>query len=75
MSINFPIRRFKVWSRGGRESGIVSAKFMQVAVTQFAGVHVLHLHGSASLSTSSNTVEWITSDGSARQFTAYELHD
>jgi hypothetical protein len=53
---------------------LIDAPSMKAAVERVAGVKVLHLHGMVNLSSKSNPVEWIDSDGNARQFTAYEIY-
>lgn len=47
---------------------------MYDAVRQFAGVEqILKLSGDPYLSTKNNVVRFIAADGSAREFTAYEI--
>ena len=51
------------------------AEWMRDAVKQFSLGGVRKLAGDASLSTPNNPVAWIADDGSARQFTAYEIQE
>jgi len=68
------MRTFHIWERAVYQARDIQADWMRDAVKQFAGTGVLKLAGDASLSTPNNPVSWIADDGSARQFTAYELH-
>jgi hypothetical protein len=67
--------KYRVWERGVYEAREVGAVNMREAVGRFSGCKVLHLSGPVNLSSKSNTVRWIDSAGTAREFTAYELHD
>lgn len=66
---------YVIWERGLYKSGVVMEASMFLAVEQFAGAPVLHLSGPTTLSSKMNPVRWITKDGTAREFTAYEVHD
>jgi hypothetical protein len=66
---------FRIWERGVYQARNITAEFMRDAVKQFASAGVLKIYGDASISTPNNPVEWIADDGSARQFTAYEIHE
>jgi hypothetical protein len=67
--------RFHIWERGVYQARTIDAEHMRHAVTRFAGSGVRKLAGDAALSTPNNPVAWIADDGSARQFTAYEIHE
>jgi hypothetical protein len=69
------MRTFHIWERGVYQAKDISAETMRHAVTRFAIGGVRKLAGDASLSTPNNPVAWIADDGSARQFTAYEVHE
>jgi hypothetical protein len=64
---------YHIWERGVYKAKDVDAEHMRDAVRSFAGVHCVILSGSAWLSTKANSVRWIASNGTAREFTAYEV--
>jgi len=64
---------YHIWERGVYKGQDVEAGNMYAAVHQFAGVGILKLSGDPALSTKSNAVRFIADDGSAREFTAYEV--
>lgn len=66
---------FHIWERGVYAARDIQAELMRDAVKQFALGGVRKLAGDAGLSTPNNPVMWIADDGSARQFTAYEVRE
>jgi hypothetical protein len=66
---------YRVWERAVYKSEDIHADNMYRAVRAFAGVNCLKLSGDPALSTKSNTVRFIAEDGSAREFTCYEVHE
>jgi hypothetical protein len=64
---------FRVWERGVYTAREIESEFMRSAVNEFAEVKCVLLSGSPTLSTRNNTVRWIATDGSAREFTAYQV--
>jgi len=69
------MRTFHIWERGVYQARDIKAEWMRDAVKQFSLGGVRKLAGDASLSTPNNPVAWIADDGSARQFTAYEIQE
>jgi hypothetical protein len=73
---------YHVWERGcnrGRSTGkVITAPNIYKAVEQLAGTNILNLSSLQYLScgtSKSNPGRFIASDGSAREFTAYEIHE
>jgi hypothetical protein len=66
---------YHIWERGVYKAQDVTASNMYAAVKQFAQTDILKLSGDPALSTKSNAVRFVASDGSAREFTAYEVHE
>ena len=64
---------YRIWERAVYIGKDVTAGNMYRAVREFAGANVLKLTGDPALSTKSNPVRFIAEDGSAREFTAYEV--
>ena len=69
------MQTFHIWERGVYQAKDITAETMRDAVKRFALSGVRKLAGDTSLSTPNNPVAWITDDGTARQFTAYEIHE
>lgn len=67
--------KYHIWERAVYVGQDIKARNMYDAVRQFAGVGILKLTGDPALSTRFNTVRFIADDGSAREFTAYEVHE
>lgn len=66
---------FFVYGRCERKSSKISQPNMKMAVQEFAGKPVEHLSGDPVLSSESNPVKYISSDGDACEYVAYRLMD
>ena len=65
--------QYYMWERAVYKARTIESPNMYSAVREFAGVRCLKLAGDPALSTKSNPVRFIAEDGSAREFTAYEV--
>lgn len=67
--------KYRIWERAVYKAREIESPNMYSAVRKFVGVPILKLTGDPALSTKSNTVRFIDSLGTAREFTAYEVHE
>jgi hypothetical protein len=68
--------QYYIWERAIYKGDTISADNLYRAVEKFAGAPVLNLSSTQYLAcgtSKSNPGRFITSDGSAREFTAYEI--
>ena len=67
------MEKYKIWERAVYQDQVIEAPNMYDAVRQMAGTDVLKLTGDPALSNPNNTVRFIASDGSGREFTAHAV--